>query len=361
MANFYANYPSSPAGSNASVGANGAPIPTSSTLIAGEDPSLNLKPLQTDSSGNLFVNIAAGIANPLPVTDAATHTGLTTINTTLGSPFQAGGSIGNTSFIATQTTGSNLHVQVDASALPAGAATAGNQATEIASLSSIDGKMNSLGQKAMAASMPVAIASDQTALPITGSGNFTVVQPTGTNLHAVIDNFPATQPVSGTVAATQSGSWTVTANAGTNLNTSSLALESSQLTGNTSLASIDGKLPATLGQKVSASSLAVVIASDQSVIGTKAPVNTTGSGSAAAATVSTVTTLTAPANAVGFNLMNLDVSTANIRWAVGRTASATLGQQLQPGRDTGFMPCGANISLCAESGTQTYDVQWFSQ
>jgi hypothetical protein len=59
--------------------------------------------------------------------------------------------------------------------------------------------------------------------------------------------------------------------------------------------------------------------------------------------------------------MNLDTSTANIRWAVGRTASATLGQQAQPGRDTGFVPIGANVSICAESGTQNYDVQWIAQ
>ncbi len=37
---------------------------------------------------------------PLP-TGASTAAGLTTINTTLGSPFQAGGSIGNTTFAAT--------------------------------------------------------------------------------------------------------------------------------------------------------------------------------------------------------------------------------------------------------------------
>lgn len=41
-----------------------------------------------------------------------------------------------------------------------------------------------------------------------------------------VDGSAVTQPVSGTVAATQSGTWTVTANAGTNLNTSLLALES---------------------------------------------------------------------------------------------------------------------------------------
>lgn len=91
------------------------------------------------------------------------------------------------------------------------------------------------------------------------------------------------------------------------------------------------------------------------------PSGTTGSGSAASATVSTVQTLTAPTNAVGFILMNLDVSTTSMRWAVGRTADVTLGQQLQPGRDTGFVPVGANVSIIAESGTVTYDIQWVKQ
>lgn len=96
-------------------------------------------------------------------------------------------------------------------------------------------------------------------------------------------------------------------------------------------------------------------------ISTKAPVNVTGSGSSASATVSTVATLTAPANAVGFILMNLDTSTTNMRWSVGRTASTTLGQQLQPGRDTGFVPVGIDVSIIAESGTCNYDVQWVSR
>lgn len=53
--------------------------------------------------------------------------------------------------------------------LPAGAATSADQATGNASLSSIDGKLNSLGQKAMAASAPVVIASDQSAIPVSGT------------------------------------------------------------------------------------------------------------------------------------------------------------------------------------------------
>lgn len=39
-----------------------------------------------------------------------------------------------------------------------------------------------------------------------GTGNFTVVQPTGSNLHVVVDSAPTTT-VTGTVAATQSGTW----------------------------------------------------------------------------------------------------------------------------------------------------------
>ena len=65
-----------------------------------------------------------------------------------------------------------------------------------------------------------------------------------------VDNFPATQPISGTV----------------NLGTIGTAATSAlQTTGNTSIASIDTKTP-TVGQKASAASSPVVIASDQSAI-----------------------------------------------------------------------------------------------
>jgi hypothetical protein len=95
----------------------------------------------------------------------------------------------------------------------------------------------------------------------------------------------------------------------------------------------------------------------------KQPINTTGSGSGASASITggTATTLSAPANAVGFILMALDTNTTNMRWSVGRTATAALGQQLQPGRDTGFVPVGANVSIIVESGTCGFDIQWISQ
>lgn len=95
MANFYAQYPASASGSgNASVGTAGAPAPTSATEVAGVGPDGNLHPISTDNSGVTNVNI---------VNDSA-------------APF---------------------HVIVDSSALPTGASTSANQATEIASLATI--------------------------------------------------------------------------------------------------------------------------------------------------------------------------------------------------------------------------------
>lgn len=122
------------------------------------------------------------------------------------------------------------------------------------------------------------------------------------------------------------------------------------------LSSLMALLPASLGQKAMADSLAVTLPSDQPALATKAPVNAAGDNQDS--TISTVATLTAPANAVGFILMNLDTSDANIRWRIGASATASAGQQLQPGRDTGYVPCAANISVCAESGTQNYNIQW---
>lgn len=96
-------------------------------------------------------------------------------------------------------------------------------------LTSLNNKFNSLGQKTSINSTPVVIASDQSTLNISGSVS--------------ISNFPATQPISGTV----------TANIGT---TNGLALEST-------LTTLSNKFNS-LGQKTSTGSTPVVIASDQS-------------------------------------------------------------------------------------------------
>jgi hypothetical protein len=100
----------------------------------------------------------------------------------------------------------------------------------LAVLNLINAKLNSLGQKVMAASVPVVIASDQSAIPVTQSGVWNITDITGTI------SLP------------------------TGASTSAL-----QTTGNTSLSSIDGKLNS-LGQKLMAASVPVVIASDQSAV-----------------------------------------------------------------------------------------------
>lgn len=211
-------------------------------------------------------------------------------------------------------------------------------ATE-ATLSTLNTKVPAQGQAAMAASLPVVIANNQSAVPVSAAS---LPLPSGAATEATLSALNAK------VTTCDTGNVTVTAS----------ALPTGAATEAT-LSAMSAKLPATLGQKAMAASLAVVLASDQSAIPVTASVgaNTAGN-SPGSSTVSTVATLTAPANAVGFILMCLDTATANIRYRIGATATASSGQQLQAGRDTGYIPCGANISICAESGNQPYDIQW---
>ena len=177
-------------------------------------------------------------------------------------------------------------------------------------------------------------------LPVTQSGGTVII---GTVPVVVVSPLPAGSNSIGSV--TQSGGpWTENL---TQVNGSAV------VTGHgTAAGAIRVELPTDGTGKVNAAQ------SGTWTVGITAPINTGGSGTAG--TVSTVITLTAPVNAVGAYLMNMDTSTANVRWAVGRVATTSVGQQLQPGRDA-FIQTGTNISLVAESGTQNYDVQWITQ
>lgn len=140
-----------------------------------------------------------------------------------------------------QATGTNLHTVVDSGSIsvsnfPATQPVSGTvtvvQPTGTNLHAVLDATSTTAVTQATAANLNATVV---------GSGNFTVVQPTGTNLHTTVDNFPATQPVSGTVAVTQS--------------TTPWADNISQY----------GGVSTSLGQKVSASSIPVVIASDNTV------------------------------------------------------------------------------------------------
>lgn len=103
-----------------------------------------------------------------------------------------------------------------------------------------------------------------------------------------------------------------------------------------------------------------IIYEDEAPISVTQTINSSGDN--VDGTISTTeSTQSAPSGCVGFILMNLDTSTSSIRWAIGQLASSTTGQQLQAGRDTGYIPCGGDISLCAESGTQNFNLQWILQ
>jgi hypothetical protein len=166
-----------------------------------------------------------------------------------------------------------LDVDVTRSALPTGASTSALQTTGNTSLSSIDGKIPALGQALMTGSLPVVLASNQSAIPVTQSGVWSLSLPAGASTAAL------------------------------------------QTTGNASLASIDSKTPA-LGQTTMAGSSPVVIASNQSAIPT-----TNASVGAVLATPPTSATL-----------LGADDGT-NLRDLQGRIAipeSAALGLVVRP-------------------------------
>lgn len=121
--------------------------------------------------------------------------------------------------------------------LPTGASTSALQTTGNTSLASIDTKTPALGQTTMSASQPVVIASNQSAVPVSQSGTWTVQPGNTANTTPWLATInqggnSATVTASNALkvdgsAVTQTISGTVTANAGTNLNTSALALDTS--------------------------------------------------------------------------------------------------------------------------------------
>lgn len=235
---------------------------------------------------------------------------------------------------------------------------------------------SSIGQKTGAGSLSVILASDQ-ALPLpTGAATEATLAGIGVDTAALaavnfateatltqvsidLANLAAedfateTTQAAGNVllgAVTETAPATDTASSGLNGRLQRIAQR---------LTSLIALLPASLGQLASAASLSVVVANDQSAIATKAPVNTAGSAANTSLTGTTASTATAPANAVGFILYADTDNAHTIRFAIGATASTSVGGRLEPGRDTGYLPCAANVSVCATaSGTNAFFIQW---
>jgi hypothetical protein len=339
MASF--SWPSTTGGSssNASIGPTGSTAPTSATEIAGVNPSGNLTPLQVDSSGNLLVSLAAEPVNPFSV-----------------------------------------------------------------NISAYGGTSTTLGQKVSASSMPIVIASDQSAVPISavslplptgaatsanqtnasqktqivdGSGN--VIASTSNALNVQVENFPATQPVSGTVAVTQSTSpWVVGQSTASALNAtvvqgtaSNLLTQVSQPTASSLNATVvqgtaanllaqvsqptAANLNATVVQGTAANLNATVVGTvfSQALQGTLTDDSGTTSG-----TPSTSTQIMA-SNASRKYLLIENVSTTATIW-INFTSAATAGNgsyQLLPGgsivQESGFVSTEA-VNVLSTTATVPY-------
>lgn len=246
---------------NAANGTPGTTPPSEATQVAGVDTNGNLHVLQTDASGNLFVSLASEPGAPFHVivdssalpTGASTSANQATSNTSLNTiisnqtngtqetqivgtvplPIGAATAANQTTqettlsaIQANQTNGTQTTGITGTVPLPTGAATAANQTSQITqetatatSTASIDSKtvhVDTGSVTIVSSSLPTGAstsanqtnASQKTQI-VDGSGN--VIASTSNALNVQVENFPATQPVSGTVTVTQA--------TGTNLHT----------------------------------------------------------------------------------------------------------------------------------------------
>lgn len=201
-------------------GTAGASVPAVVQLVGGKDGSSNLQPIKVSTAGVVSVDGSAvtqpisAASLPLPtgastsalqttgnaslssidtktpalgqalaaastpvVLTAAQLTTLTPLSTVVvtqsTSPWVVSGTVA-----ATQSGTWNITNISGTVSLPTGAATSANQTSEISLLTSIDtGVPAALGQTTMSASMPVVIASNQSAIPTTSKNAMTPSSP----------------------------------------------------------------------------------------------------------------------------------------------------------------------------------------
>jgi len=122
------------------------------------------------------------------------------------------------------------------------------------------------------------------------------------------------------------------------------------------ITSLIAQIPATLGQKTMANSMAVTVASDQSTLAVAVVSANATVGSSTSVGTSAVLE-TAPADAVGFYIYAMDSNTDNVYWIQGATATTANGFPFAPGRSE-YIPCGASVSLISGTAGQGYRLQW---
>lgn len=249
-----------------------------------------------------------------------------------------------------------LAVSLSSSPLPTGAATAANQATEIASLASIDGKITAVDTGAVvvaSSALPSGAATSANQSTIIGhldgvEGLLTTIDgDTGTLAGAVAGSEMQVDIVSGTISL-PTGASTLSEQQAQSILIG--AVDETAPASDTASSGLNGRLqriaqritslialfPTSLGQKTMANSLAVVVASDQTVIpisdnsssltvdgsvtaNPTRPATATSSNVGSSAT--NVTLLASNANRLGATVYN--DSTQILYLKLGATASAT--------------------------------------
>lgn len=223
-------------------------------------------------------------------------------------------------------------------------------------LNDASGNAINLGQAVMASSLPVVIASNQSAIPVTQSGSWSVLTPSfpttvDTNYGAVGASTIRTASQLGNatgsalfgagtttaqvlrvvlptdqtaIPVTQSGTWNITNISGTISLPTGAATAALQTTGNTSLASIDTKTP-TLGQKTMANSSPVTIASDQSSIPVADTLNVSGQFRAQSVTTSAAEALGAATILANRKMLSITPTNGIVYWGFANTVTTSNG------------------------------------
>lgn len=219
-------------------------------------------------------------------------TQLNTINTTLGTPFQAGGSIGNTSFAVTQATSSNLKAQVDPlTAASWGIGTSTQNSASVANGHLVLGQFNTT---------PTTITSgNMSPFQLDNAGNLLVNVKAGGGSGGTSSNFGSAFPAAGTAIGFTNGTNLTAASVGAVANVAAATnfvnslnicqynatpLTVTDTRYQSTQCDVNGFLKVNVtntnpnGSAVSASSSPVVIASDQVAVATKAAASAYASG-----------------------------------------------------------------------------------
>lgn len=244
--------------------------------------------------------------------------------------------------------GSGVTQPISAAALPlpTGASTSALQTTGNLTLTTISGQLpTSLGQNTMANSLAVVIASNQSAITITGnigvaqgsttSGELGPLSQGAVTTAAPTYTTATTNPLSLTIAGAlrvDGSAVTQPISAATLPLPTGAATSALQTAGNVTLVTISGQLPTTLGQKTSVNSLAVVLASDQSPIPVTNSLSSTAVITSVSNSLSTQVLLAINTARRGFMIYN--DSLAIVFLAFAATASTTaFSVKLQPGSE----------------------------